>query len=77
MISSGTILYGTVPHQDVPERTTFDTVLCRTESARIGTVSITNDVLGGDNVLGSFFECVKPFSSEKGYFGLIICFFWT
>jgi hypothetical protein len=31
-------------------------------------------MLGGDNVLGSTSECVKPFSSEKGYFGLIIWF---
>ena len=65
---SGTILYDTVPYRGVPERTTSGTVLCRTESARIGTVSITNDMLGEDNALGSNFEGVKPFSSEKGFF---------
>jgi hypothetical protein len=35
---------------------------------------MTNDMLGGDNVLGSTFEGIKIFSSEKGYFGLIFCF---
>ncbi len=45
-----------------------------TESERIGTVFITNDMLGGENVLGSNLEGVKSFSSEKGYFALIFCF---
>jgi hypothetical protein len=50
----GTVRYGTVPHaRGVPERTKSGAVLCRTESARIGTVSIANDMLGGGNGLGS------------------------
>ena len=56
----------------VPEHTKSGTVSYCTESSRIGTVSITNDILGGDNVLGKTFASVKSLSSERVYFGLIL-----